>query len=102
MLRLLSNSGRLQTCVRCQLICCHGICFGSAACRICLQQYALSAPWSPLDAPVLATKGFGMLLCTEWWWVLSMMLGAEAIQAVKHITRHCSTKIIAGPTQCTA
>ena len=56
MLRLLSNSGRLQTCVRCQLICCHGICFGSAACRICLQQYALSAPWSPLDAPVLATK----------------------------------------------
>ena len=82
MLRLPSHGGRLQACVRCQLIRCHGICFGSAAYRICLQLYALSAPWSPLDAPALATKGFavqklllfGMHLCKEWWWVMSMTM----------------------------
>ena len=82
MLRLPGDSGRLQACMRCELICCHGICFGPAACRIGLQQYALSAPWSPLDASALSTEGFSMHLHVEWWWVLSMMMCAERIQAV--------------------
>ena len=61
MLRLPSNSGRLQACVRCQLIRGHGICFRPAAGRIRLQQNALPAPWPPLDAPALATEN---LACT--------------------------------------
>ena len=102
MLRLPGGSGRLQACVRCELICCHGICFGPAACRICLQQYALSAPWSPLDAPALATKGFGNHLRKEWWWALSIVMCAAAMQAVKYGASHYWTKMTSGPTQCTA
>ena len=61
MLRLPSNRGWLQACMRCQLICCHGICFRPAACRIGLQQHTLSTPWSPLDAPALAARGVSVL-----------------------------------------